>query len=400
MPDHSILPMKPLSEVLSVVETGSRPSGGASSSSFGVPSLGGENVKLDGSLDLEDVRHVSDDFFISMRTGHLRSSDVLINKDGAQTGKVAIYSGEFQKAAINEHLYLLRGTSNMRQDYLFRVLLSENTQRAIRLFISGSAQPGLNRDFVNILVPVPNLDNQKMIAEVLEDLDQTVDLLQRIIIKYEGIRLGIISDLFNGLSNSVCAEVDLEMVTIFISRGSAPRYVAHSQIAAIGQRCIQDRGFVASAGRPHDESVTPRLLAQVGDVLVNSTGTGTIGRSCVFNEPYGRYMVDSHVTVVRADSDQIDPRILNELVKAPAGQKFLYTYCFTGSTNQIELSQAEFSKMPIRLLPLEEQRRIAGIIDDVDATIQSNRRQLEKLRQLRAGLAADLFSGKVRTVAM
>ena len=48
---------------------------------------------------------------------------------------------------------------------------------------------------------------------------------------------------------------------------------------------------------------------------------------------------------------------------------------------------------------MEEQRRIAGILDSIDETIRSNEEQLDKLKQIRSGLAADLLSGRVRTVA-
>lgn len=201
----SFLPMKTLGEVLSVIEAGSRPSGGANSDTFGMPSLGGENITLDGSLDLDTVRYVTSDFFSSMRSGHLKPLDVLINKDGAQTGKVAIYCGEFPQAAINEHLYLLRGTNEIRQDYLYRVLLSENTQRAIRSFITGSAQPGLNRRFVSILIPVPPLEEQRQIARILDDTDETIQANRRQLEKLRQLRAGLADDLFSGRVRTVKA---------------------------------------------------------------------------------------------------------------------------------------------------------------------------------------------------
>ena len=49
-------------------------------------------------------------------------------------------------------------------------------------------------------------------------------------------------------------------------------------------------------------------------------------------------------------------------------------------------------------LTLEEQRRIAEVLDTVDGTIQQNEAELAKLQELRAGLAADLLSGRVRKV--
>ena len=57
-----------------------------------------------------------------------------------------------------------------------------------------------------------------------------------------------------------------------------------------------------------------------------------------------------------------------------------------------------FDRYMIRLPPIEEQQRIAEILDTVDETIRANQQQLDKLQKLRAGLADDLLSGRVRTV--
>ena len=178
------LSMKVLDEALAVVETGSRPRGGSDTGTFGLPSLGGENLTLGGTLDLRAIRRIPRDFFASMRTGHLKPSDVLINKDGAQTGKVGKYDGEFDEAAINEHLFLLRGASNIRQDYLFHLLRADQTQRRIRSLVTGSAQPGLNRSlFRKTLVPLPSLNEQQRIAEILDTIDEAIQSTERIITK-------------------------------------------------------------------------------------------------------------------------------------------------------------------------------------------------------------------------
>jgi type I restriction enzyme, S subunit len=173
-----------------------------------------------------------------------------------------------------------------------------------------------------------------------------------------------------------------------LRRGTAPTYVDVSPVRAIGQRCIRNDGFDASQARPHDARFGAVVPPQSGDVLINSTGTGTIGRSCVFRDEPGEFMVDGHVTLVRPQSEA-DGRFLNELVRSPYGQRFLESHCFTGSTNQIELSPTQLSQMPAVVPPLEEQRRIAEILDTIDETIQATERVLAKLSVVRKGLIAD-----------
>ena len=335
----------------------------------------------------------------------LRQPAVLVSKLNPRKLRVQISapSDSMRSVASTEFMVYTNLRSDVDLRYLYHLLSSNKFARRLEAAAMGTTNSHIRVNPSETLgwpVWVPPLKEQQNIAEILDEIDEAIVTVERIKVKYDKIRIGLASDLLNSSRYSTQPGVSLGEITLLISRGSAPVYVAHSSVTAIGQRCGQNSGFVPSAGRPHNESVVPRMMAKAGDVLVNSTGTGTIGRSCLFTETCGIYMVDSHVTVVRSDPNQVDPRFLNEIMRVPHGQQFLHTHCFTGSTNQIELSQAELSRMPVRLPPLNEQRKIAGILEDLDGTIRSNQRQLEKVRQLRAGLAADLFSGKLQAVAM
>jgi len=77
-----------------------------------------------------------------------------------------------------------------------------------------------------------------------------------------------------------------------------------------------------------------------GAVLINATGTGTLGRSIVFPGVPGEvYMADSHVMVIEVNDQIILPRYLQVYLSLPETQVILYRDCVNGSTNQIELSK-------------------------------------------------------------
>ena len=142
------------------------------------------------------------------------------------------------------------------------------------------------------------------------------------------------------------------------------------------------------------DSIPVLLEPKEGDVLLNSTGTGTIGRSCIFNGPHGKFIVDGHVTVLRVRPDIADGRILNEFLRSSDGQRLLESRCFTGSTNQVELSRVQLGKLELPLPPLEEQRRIAEIIDTIDETIQATESVIAKQVSFYEGLASALLRGE------
>ena len=188
-----------LETVIATLESGSRPTGGASIDGGEVLSIGGENILQSGGVTLEDVKRVPVAFFNRMTKGHLRDNDVLINKDGAQTGKVGWYHpGRALVACINEHVFLLRGDPDqIMQGYLYYSLLSDLGQAQIRLQISGSAQPGLKTAFtkgVNVDIPA-DLREQSMIVRVLSTVDRAIEETEALIAKQQRIKTGLMQDL-------------------------------------------------------------------------------------------------------------------------------------------------------------------------------------------------------------
>ena len=148
-----------LSDVLSTIESGSRPKGGSELS--GVPSIGAENIDGIGHYDYTKEKYINRNFFQNLRHGKVNSGDVLLYKDGAYVGKVSMALNGFPHkiCAVNEHVFILRTNECLpSQSYLYLFL----TQRSIRNKIStlGSAkaaQPGVNQgDIKGIALTIPN----------------------------------------------------------------------------------------------------------------------------------------------------------------------------------------------------------------------------------------------------
>jgi len=111
----------------------------------------------------------------------------------------------------------------------------------------------------------------------------------------------------------------LDELCSLISRGTAPVYVESSSVLAIGQRCVTASRFAPEFARPHAERAIRNVLRpEQGDVLLNSTGTGTIGRSVVFDND-GAFIVDGHVTVLRPKPEAADGRWLNAVLRTSSG---------------------------------------------------------------------------------
>lgn len=164
-----------LSKILSVLESGTRPKGGVGKYRSGIPSLGGEHIGTNGKLAIDSMKYVPLSFYDESTRGILKGGEVLICKDGALTGKVAIMPTEmpFDKAMINEHVFLLRTNEKAKQEYLFHFLYSTIGQSLLKANITGQAQGGLNStNLNNIKIPLPPKPVQEKIIDEIEVIEQ------------------------------------------------------------------------------------------------------------------------------------------------------------------------------------------------------------------------------------
>jgi len=174
--------------LLDVLETGNRPKGGVGSYDSGIPSLGGEHIDNNGRVitSKEKLKYVPTDYFKKSQKGILCNDDILICKDGALTGKIALFRYEevnFSEAMINEHVFLLRCNKNCLQFYLFQILFSKQGQSLLQSNITGQAQGGLNKkNLLNIKVPLPPMEVQEKIVAEIEQIEKEEREIERKIV--------------------------------------------------------------------------------------------------------------------------------------------------------------------------------------------------------------------------
>ena len=158
----------------------------------------------------------------------------------------------------------------------------------------------------------------------------------------------------------------LSELCIFLSRGKSPKYSEERLFPVFAQKCnLKDGGISLGQARFLDPSTIGKwgedYKLKSGDVLVNSTGTGTVGRTRLFDEcclgEYPFVVPDSHVSVVRTVTE-IDSFYIWAMLSSNWGQQYLEDN-LAGSTNQKELYIGVLEDMFIPLPPKNEQKKIA-----------------------------------------
>ena len=180
-------------------------------------------------------------------------------------------------------------------------------------------------------------------------------------------------------------------VCTLITRGISPAY-DETGITVLSQKCVRENRVILEAARmtnPQMKKVPADKLLRLNDVLVNSTGVGTLGRVAQVKQIAGNVTVDSHVSIVRPDPEKIDPRffgyamVLNQPQIEAMG---------VGATGQTELSRTRLGQeIFIPRPPLPVQRRVAGILSAYDDLMENSQRRIRLLEAMARALYREWF---------
>ena len=156
----------------------------------------------------------------------------------------------------------------------------------------------------------------------------------------------------------------------FLSRGKSPKYSEERKYPVFAQKCnLYDGDISLEKARFLDPETISKWSDEYklidGDILVNSTGTGTVGRTRLFHSDvlgdYPFVVPDSHVSVVRT-FEEIESKFVLAFLSSDYGQTYIEDN-LAGSTNQKELYIGILDNMLFPLPPKEEQLRIVTAID-------------------------------------
>ena len=161
-----------MEKVLTTLESGGRPRGGASETG-GVPSIGAENVTGLGQYDFSKEKYVPEDYFARMRRGVIQSRDVALYKDGAYIGRSSMFGDGFphSQCAVNEHVFILRVNEDVGQNYLYFWICQPEVRQSVVNLNANTAQPGISQvklKSLSFLLPPESL--RQLFNESVESL--------------------------------------------------------------------------------------------------------------------------------------------------------------------------------------------------------------------------------------
>ena len=354
----------------------------------GTPAMRGNNIDYSLARRIDDITF--DEWTKRLRP---RYGDLLLARE-APVGPVVRIPIE-ENVAPGQRTVLLRpDTAKVISDYLYYLLIAPEQQERLNQPVGGSTVAHLNvADVRSFRLPeVPSLMEQRRIAGVLGALDDKIESNLRVRYLCRDLGGNLVADTVRSAPST-----QLEHYAASISRGVTPQYYKDedaSPVLVLNQKCIRDGWVTPELARlmiPRAREKS-QAIARLDDLLVNSTGQGTLGRVARWDSDDPIY-VDSHVTVVKADPRRIYPVLMPYLV-FPLQDEI--EHMATGSTGQTELSPSRLAQLNVPLLSLEEQRPLSARLVALEAQAHYCQVQSLKLTELRDALLPELMSGRMR----
>jgi type I restriction enzyme S subunit len=394
------------------IETGKRAKGGGLSEGT-VASIGGEHIDGQGNILWSDMKYIPDDFYNLLKQGRVQIGDILLVKDGATTGKVAIVKYlKYEKVAVNEHVFLIRSkTERLSNEFLYYFLFSVFGQRQIRTRFHGLIGGIIRNDLENVLVPIPSIVEQRGVVGVLGVVDSAIGLVDKVIAKTERLKKGLMQTLLTrGIEHKEYKETPIgkitkewdvkrleeasKEVTIGVVNPATPYYTsANDGVPYFRSQNVRENRLEPTNVyvRPEFNERHPRSVLKENDIL--TLQTGFIGVSCIVPKEYEGANCHS-LLITRTNPKMLNPQFLCQFLNSAVGKKIINRH--NSGWGRAHLLLEDFRRISIPLPPLQEQQTIAEILSTIDKRIKLERKEKTRLERIKRGLMDLLLTGKVR----
>ena len=428
---------------------------GETYSDEGIRVVRGENVTI-GSLRWDSIKCWNQKFD-QFEKYSLREGDVVIGMDGSRVGKNrARISATDLPLLLAQRVACLRSKELSDQNFIYYLIRNNRFEEFVFKIQTGSSIPHISQKQIEeFAVPFPPLNIQKNISALLLNLDSKIELNNRINRELEQMAKLLYDYWFvqfdfpfdfaqgkpysppsegcpqDGVGNSPPTEgwlkagvgigkpyksnggkmvwneelkreipeawkvENLSEVTSSIMRGISPKYLDEGGICVLNQKCIRDQEVKFEFSRRHDhelKSASSKLI-QYGDVLVNSTGFGTLGRVAIVKWLQEQTTaVDSHITIVRCENESIKKLFLGYSMLMRQSE---IEGLAEGSTGQTELSRVNLGQLKMVISPIELQSRFERFAEPLIQKMAVNESENQQLASLRDWLLPMLMNGQV-----
>lgn len=307
---------------------------------------------------------------------------------------------------VNNHAHIVRSKPERAVDRFIQGALEASY---IDTWITGAAQPKLSQaNLRKIPISVPSLAEQHSIAAVLDALDDMIENNRRRVEVLEEMARAIYREWFVEFRYPGHEDVPLidsalgpipegwvprsvREVSAVVVRGISPKYADDGEWTVINQKCIRDGRVSLGKARRQERAVSETKRIRSGDVLINSTGVGTLGRVAMYRGDSSGVTVDSHVTICRPAEDSLNPWFAMALL----AQQGEIERMGAGATGQTELRKSDVEELELVQPAAPVMRTFASVVLPILAQVDLLLAEIDTTSALRDRLLPKLVTGQI-----
>lgn len=318
---------------------------------------------------------------VKLSRNHLRQNDILITRTGANFGQCSLFFGEDTLSLATSHTFILRTNDKIDSAYLALFLNSIQGRLLLNRGMYGSSQPEIAPKYI-LRVPVPKFTNtiESDLAESVRFAyilrKQSVDLYlqaQKLLESELGLDkfrfdkpVGYTAKFsefessrrldpehfyptFKSLCGQLPKSISLKPLSRFspsLNTGIQPKYRKSGECEVINSKHIGINKIDLTTCRRASAALL-RDMATNGDILLNATGRGTLGRCAVLTSDEPKIY---DVCIIRIRPSGIDPFFLSALLNSRFGQLQMELHT-RGTSGQLPFTHAMQERYKSGMLP-------------------------------------------------
>ena len=370
--------------------------------SSGVPFIRANNFKNKTIVD-DELYFISPEKHSQITKGHLKTNDVLITTRG-NIGELAIVPKRHENSNINAQIVLLRCNDEWDPLFLLYILSSSIVKEQLPNLTTGTALKQLPvKNLKKIILPLPPLQQQQKIANILDAADALRQNDKELIAKYDELTQALFLDMFGDpVSNPKGWEkVELKKCTSKIGSGSTPRggkenYLTEG-IALIRSLNIYDNEFkyknLAYISQEQADKLK-NVIVESSDVLFNITGA-SVCRCSIVPDDVLPARVNQHVSILRPMKEKLSSYFLSHLlISENVKIKLLGVGSFGGAVMEA-ITKEQLEKIEVILPSIDLQNQFAERVAVIEEQKAIAQKSLEKSEELFNSLLQKAFKGEL-----
>lgn len=332
-------------------------------------------------------------------------------------------------AWVNNHAHIIRAKAGVCQNFIFWSLVNKD----IRRFIAGGTRTKLTQgELRHIEISLPEIQDQKKTAQILDTLDIAIRNTEAIIDKLNAVKQGLLHDLLtcgidaNGNLRPPqseapdlyktsplgwipkdwdCRSVGTLLTTIEAGKSpSCPDMPAPSgRWGVLKVSAVHPDGFRPDQNKiiENIHFVNPEYEVRSGDLLITRANTPElVGMVCLVSSPQPKLMLCDKTLRMQVNSEIASKQYLFLCLQQPHVRTQIQSSATGTSMSMKNISQKAIRNLLVSTPPLREQISICARTEALASKLLFEIATCEKLRQKKSGLMNDLLTGHVRVTPL